>query len=70
VNRTTIARGTFLLRLRVQSDGAWVGQVERLPSGRKDSFGDVEQLVERLAAMVPGGTLGADGTGRPWEGER
>jgi hypothetical protein len=58
--RTTVARATFFVRLRVQSDGAWVGQVEHIPSGRKETFHNQQDLLERLAAMVTGPAPDAD----------
>jgi hypothetical protein len=52
--RTTVARGTFFVRLRVQSDGTWVGQVEQIPSGWKEQFHCRQELLEQLAQMVTG----------------
>jgi hypothetical protein len=58
--RTTVARASFLIRLRVQSDGTWAGQVEHIPTGQKQTFRDPQQLLERLAAMIAGPAPDAD----------
>lgn len=52
--KTTVMRASFLLRLRVHSDGDWVGQVEHIGSGWKEPFDDQPQLLERLEQMVTG----------------
>ena len=45
---TTVARASFLIRLRVQSDGTWAGQVEHLRSGWKETFHDPQELLDRF----------------------
>lgn len=52
ISKTTVARGEFFVRLRVQSDGGWVGQVEDVSNGCKGKFQNQQQLLERLSAMV------------------
>lgn len=56
MGKTTIARLSFLLRLRVQSDSRWTGQVEQIGSERTETFRSRQQLLERLDAMVSGST--------------
>jgi hypothetical protein len=52
VRKTTVGRASFLLRLRVQSDGTWAGQVEHIGSGQSETFRNREQLLERLGWML------------------